>query len=265
MTALAVATFKSYLLKPFGMELHAEREDDSILDLSAAELRRLVADHGVVALRGFAALPDKSEFMGFARRFGDLLEWNFGHVLDLVVHDDPQNYLFTNGPVPYHWDGAFASAVPSFQIFQCLQSPAGGGGETTFCHTGRVIRGGTAAERSTWDKISIRYRTDKVAHYGGDIEQKLVGTHPVTGVSVFRFAEPVDGLNPLFLEISGLEGQSQDEFLRGFVPRLYADDVLYAHEWQNGDFLIADNHLLIHGRHAFKVNALRHIQRIHVL
>lgn len=253
-------------LEPFGVELRAERPDEPIYSLGADHLKRLVAEHGVVVLRGFAPLPDKDEFTSYARRFGDLLEWNFGFVLDLFVHDDPRNYLFTNGEVPYHWDGAFAAKVPSLQVFQCLQSPGpGSGGETTFCHTERVIRNAGASERRAWKKISIRYTTDKIAHYGGDIEQRLLDVHPEKDVPILRFAEPVNGLNPLFLEISGLQGQSQKEFLDSFVPRLYAADVLYAHEWRQGDFVLADNHLLIHGRNAFLTNAPRHIQRIHVL
>jgi alpha-ketoglutarate-dependent taurine dioxygenase len=266
MNALAETALASRSLDPFGIELKAEGRYESIHSLDIDHLKQLVADHGVVVLRGFSTFPDKDDFTAFARRFGDLLEWNFGFVLDLVVHDDPRNYLFTNGPVPHHWDGAFAARVPSLQIFRCLQSPgAGAGGETTFCDTARVIRNAGAAQRSAWEKISIRYQTEKIAHYGGVIEQKLVDVHPVKGVPILRFAEPVTGLNPLFLEVNGLEGESQEEFLNGFTPRLYSADVLYAHEWRTGDFVLADNHLLIHGRNAFKTNAPRRIQRIHVL
>lgn len=266
MTALAETSLVSKTLEPFGIELRAEGRNHSIIDLDIGELKHAVDKNGVVVLRGFATLPDKHDFIRFARRFGDLLEWNFGFVLDLVVHDDPRNYLFTPGAVPHHWDGAFGSRTPSLQVFQCLQSPgAGAGGETTFCDTAKVLRNATEKERRAWEHISIRYRTDKVAHYGGAIEQKLVDAHPTKGVPVLRFAEPVIDLNPLFLEIDGLGGESQDEFLGDFVPRLYAPDVLYAHEWRDGDFVIADNHLLIHGRNAFTRNAPRHIQRIHVL
>jgi alpha-ketoglutarate-dependent taurine dioxygenase len=266
MTTVTEITSTRRALEPFGIEIRAEGSDSSIVDLNVGELMRLVAANGVVVLRGFASMPKKDELVSFARRFGDLLEWNFGHVLDLFVHEEPRNYLFTHGEVPFHWDGAFAARTPSLQVFQCLRSPGpGSGGETTFCDTTRVIRDAGSAELRRWENISIRYQTEKVAHYGGEIMQRLVEAHPADDSPILRFAEPVDGLNPLFLEIDGLEGETQEEFLRRFTPRLYAAHALYAHEWREGDFVIADNHRLIHGRNAFRTNAARHIQRIHVL
>ncbi len=190
-------------LAPYGVVLDGGGGAD-VTALDPARLERLALEHRVVVLRGFAPL-ERDGFEAFGRRFGALLEWNFGFVLDLVVHDTPSNYLFTRGNVPYHWDGAFAEVVPRHQLFQCREAPAPGSGETTFCDTVRVVERATPAQRAAWARIAIEYRTDKQAHYGGEIRRPLLQPHPLTGATTIRFAEPLNDesvqLNPLFLQI----------------------------------------------------------------
>ncbi len=258
-------------LAPYGLLLQAGADTD-VTALEPALLERLALEHRIVVLRGFGAL-DKAGFEAFGRRFGVLLEWNFGFVLELVVHDAPSNYLFTRGNVPYHWDGAFAEVVPRHQLFQCVEAPKAGSGETTFCDTVRVVERTAPAERAAWERIAIEYRTDKQAHYGGQIRRPLLQPHPLTGATTIRFAEPLNGesvqLNPLFLEIFedgvALGEQRAREFLASFVPRLYEPAVFYAHPWRSGDFVLTDNHALLHGRRPFFASPRRHIQRLHVI
>lgn len=257
---------------PFGVQVTA-REPASVADLDAAWLRSLTLRHRIVSLRGFDRL-DKAALAAAAGRLGDLLEWDFGFVLDVVEHERPVNYIFTRGNAPWHWDGAFARQVPGFLFFQCLEAPAPGhGGETTFCDSPGVIAAATPSQRARWEAIEIVYRTEKRVHYGGEIRQKLVDRHPVTGESILRFAEPLNAqsvdLNPLFLEIRQdgrtLSQEDSERFLEDFIPLLYAKDVLYAHAWGEGDFVLADNHALLHGRNAYFDGGRRHLQRVHVI
>lgn len=249
-------------LKPFGLLLQGS---GNLAALEVSHLRTLVEEHRLVVLRGFDSLG-KDVFIEYARTWGPLLEWNFGEVLELEVADEPKNYLFTTGDVPLHWDGAFAKQEPNFQVFQCLKAPIpGSGGETVFCEATQAIEMATPEQRKRWEKISITYRTDKLAHYGGEITSKLVTTNPKTGTARLRFAEPpgpdtVD-LNPLSLHIEGGNASLIDE-MRNV---LYSDENCYAHSWQDGDFLLADNFALLHGRRPFSAHSPRHIQRIHVL
>lgn len=256
---------------PYGVLVHDTGNGD-LASLDPWMLEELAFEHRIVVLRGFRAL-DKAGFQAFGERFGALLQWNFGFVLDLVVHNAPKNYLFTCGNVPYHWDGAFAEVVPRHQLFQCIEAPQDGSGETTFCDTVGVVRRATAEERAWWKRIEIEYRTEKQAHYGGQIRRSLLQPHPVTGETTIRFAEPLNDesvhLNPLFLEIFedgiALDEKRAQEFLAGFVPKLYEPDVYYAHPWTSGDFLLTDNHALLHGRRPFFSSPRRHIQRIHII
>lgn len=256
-------------LSPFGGLLEATENQSDIRQLPIAHLCQLILDYRLIVLRGFSLL-ERDELSSYCQRWGELLAWNFGTVLDLVVHQNPENYLFTNGNVPFHWDGAFAEAVPRFLFFQCLKAPgAGSGGESLFCDTTGVLQGATPSQRKVWQNIEITYTTEKVAHYGGKITEPLVSKHPITNSPILRFSEPLNEesvhLNPLFLEVSELPPAEHEQFLSELIASLYLPQNCFAHEWQEGDFLVADNHALLHGRNPFLSDSLRHLQRVHIL
>lgn len=260
---------KHHTLDPFGLLLEAIGFQASIHQFIPSELRALVLRHRLVILRGFAVF-DRNSLIKYCRTFGDLLSWDFGYVLDLVVHENPQNYLFTNGNVPFHWDGAFAAAEPSFLFFQCLKAPlADGGGQSLFCDTTRVWQQLSCQKQELWEQIKINYRTEKVAHYGGVTTKHLVCQHPHTNEVILRFAEPLNeesvALNPLHLDVLGLSFHQHLQFLSDLKTMLYLPENCYCHQWCDGDILIADNHALLHGRRPFSSNSPRHLQRVHIL
>jgi alpha-ketoglutarate-dependent taurine dioxygenase len=201
----------------------------------------------VSIFRGF-----DGDVLDFARALGEILEWEFGAVNELTPHDDPRNYLYTSNEVPFHWDGAFAR-VPRYIVFHCLEP--GRGGETLFCDTPRLIAAAHPDEISRWQKISITYSTEKLAHYGGRFTSPLIARHPQSGETILRYAEPVDDLNPVHLEVHGALDRA------GLARRLR--DFSYAHTWRAGDLVVADNHALLHGRRAFQ--GARHLRRVNVL
>lgn len=254
-------------MRPFGKIVQAEQGAD-VRRLPPDLLRRWTVESKVVVMRGFDLL-DKEQLVDYCSNWGEILTWDFGAVLDLVIHDDPSNYLFSRGDVPFHWDGAFARATPSFFLFQCVSAPpAGSGGETVFCDTAEVVRRASADVRRRWESASITYRTDKVAHYGGQVTQPLLATHPVTGATTIRYAEPLDPeryLNPLFLTVSGIPAHEAGPFMADLRERLHDPEVCYHHEWRDGDIVIVDNHALVHGRNAFRGDPSRHLQRIQVI
>jgi L-tyrosine isonitrile desaturase/decarboxylase len=47
--------------------------------------------------------------------------------------------------------------------------------------------------------------------------------------------------------------------------RIYNPRYCYEHAWEQGDILIADNHALIHGRHALTRDCPRHLRRIQLI
>ena len=52
--------------------------------------------------------------------------------------------------------------------------------------------------------------------------------------------------------------------LQDLHQRLYDPRYFYAHQWQGGDVVIADNLGLLHGREGFTARSARHIQRVHI-
>jgi alpha-ketoglutarate-dependent taurine dioxygenase len=252
-------------LEPFGVVVRSAFEGERVERVPARLFGEWVARHGVVVARGFAPLADDA-LPEFGRRFGEVLEWDFGEVNELRVRSETKNYLYTNHEVPFHWDGAFVGRVPRYIVFQCETAPPPGtGGETLFCDTRHMLARAAPHMRESWERVRITYSTEKVVHYGGTFTSPLLATHPLSGELVLRYAEPVDDLNPVRLDIEGIVDESREAFLLDMRRRLREPEVCYAHAWRDGDILVADNHALLHGRRAFKESAPRHIRRVNVL
>jgi len=259
------------LLSPFGIQLEFSGSSGvTLANIPTEELKSLLAQHRLILMRGLAPITEQPDFAAQCRRWGDLLEWDFGAVFEVVEHADPQNYLFTSGSVPYHWDGAFATQVPWLQIFQCCEAPATpAGGETLFCNTPALWNALPHESRVQWETVEIAYTTDKVAHYGGAIRVPLVQTHPLTGETVLRFAEPANAttvsLNTPQLEVHGISPEQVPAFLAELIHHIYDPQWVFSHAWQAGDYLIADNHALLHGRTRYDQQSPRRLWRAHVL
>ena len=252
-------------LKPFGLVVTSKQPGSDLYALPTANLQQWVENQRVVILRGFAPLEAR-RFPQFCSRFGEILEWDFGAVNELRVQSEARNYLYTNREVPFHWDGAFAGRVPRYIFFHCDEAPPpGSGGETLFCDTVRLLEEAPPERRALWAQIDITYTTQKIVHYGGSFTSPMICSHLLNGNQVLRFAEPVVDLNPVQLEINGIPEEEQAAFLKDMHERLHNDAVCYRHEWRQGDVVIADNFVLLHGRDAFADNSPRKIRRVNIL
>jgi len=256
---------KETTLQPFGIVVAADPFGQSLHEMATAMLKGLVAQHRVLTLRGFAPLTETT-MLNFCKTLGAIMEWEFGSVNDLKVKENASNYLYTNREVPFHWDGAFAGKVPHYIFFFCEAAPeSNSGGETTFCDTIKLLRGLPADKFYHWQNVSVTYKTQKIVHYGGEFSSPLIATHPVSGEKVLRFAEPVKDLNPVTVEVQGLGPEAQVQFLKEMNQLLNSPLYCYAHTWQQGDIVIADNHALLHGRRAFVNASKRHLRRVNIL
>lgn len=253
-------------LNPFGYMLVCFKKNE-ILDLDIDELLAIVNKHKLLVLRGFAQV-DKELFVKFCQKFSNykFLEWNFGPVMEMKENEKPSNYLFSREEVPYHWDGAFY-IVPDFLVFSCVSAPKeNAGGETLFANTEEIYNSLPQETLSHWEKVFVEYETEKIAHYGGKIKVPLLQKHPHLSTNIIRYAEAVTTkLNPVQLNIYGLENCAQEKFISEMKEKLYHSQYCYQHLWQTGDVLIADNHSLVHGRTAFNVNSTRYLRRIQLI
>lgn len=191
-----------------------------------------------------------------------LLHWDFGPLMEMSFKAKAENYLFSSERVPFHWDGAFYKE-PSKLLFLCTESQ-GEGGETLFSNTEKIWESLSDEEKEKARKVTMIYRTEKKAHYGGEIRVPLVQKHPETGATILRVAERVETkLNPVELIIEGIE--DGEEFYSFLVSKLYRPEFMSAHQWEKGDLLICDNFTYLHGRHSLKTNLTRSFKRIQIL
>ncbi|WP_408096006.1 TauD/TfdA dioxygenase family protein [Peredibacter sp. HCB2-198] len=225
-------------------------------------------------LNGIAILKNqhfsKEELLTFAENLSDrpgeiqdkLLHWEFGPVMEMKFDQLAQNYLFSDEVVPFHWDGAFYRE-PRKLLFFCQESE-GNGGETLFVNTELLWNSLADKEKEDCTKVTLTYRTEKKAHYGGEIKVPLVQKHPSNGATILRLAEEVEThLNPVSLEISGIP--NADIFYQELRKKLYDPEFMYEHSWQKGDLLICDNFTFLHGRRALGGNLKRSFMRIQIL
>ncbi len=253
-------------LLPFGLKITA-KEAIPLSELAPLFLEKMARHEKIVLLRGFEP-PTRELFLSYCESIPGKrpLHWETGPVMEMKEDPNAKNYLFTSEAVPFHWDGAFHQ-VPQYLLFQCLQTPgASFGGETLFSNTEMMWQAADESTRESWSKLKLIYRTEKLAHYGGEVQTKMVDSHPYTGQTILRFAERVETkLNPVSIDISGIPDAEVDSFLSKVKAMIYSADFCYAHSWERGDIIIADNYSLIHGRTQYLKGAPRHLRRIQLI
>lgn len=247
-------------VEPFGLEVRGEGPPGA---LSPELLVDWLSRHRLIVLRGFAGLPGQA-LPDFARRLGELQSWDFGLVNELAERGDARNYLYTSRPVPFHWDGAFAGRAPRWIVFACDAAPDDGGA-TLFTDAVALLGLAEPAMRARWAAMRGTWRTEKVAHYGGSFTSALIGEHPASGEPVLRWAEPVVDLNPVTVELHGVDPSESPGVIADLAHRLRDPRVCLRHVWRPGDLLLADNHALLHGREGFASGAPRRLRRVNVL
>ena len=99
---------RSATLTPFGLLVHAPSPGTALADLPVEPLRRAVLQARLLVLRGFAPFADREALAGYCRAWGDLLEWDFGSVFEVVEQDiellrsyDNDEVIIPDGPVLY--------------------------------------------------------------------------------------------------------------------------------------------------------------------
>lgn len=261
---------KTKRLNPFGWLLESEQEDKCIANLDVSFLRELLVRDQLVVLRGFKTFASSEEFAHYCENWGEISVWPFGKVLELTEHNNPEDHIFDNNYVPLHWDGMYRPQVPEFQLFNCVQAPmAGQGGRTTFSNTILALQKAPDQVRALWDKVTGHYQR-KMEFYDSKTVSPIIEPHPYLDYSVIRYNEPPQTthrafLNPPSLEFTGVNADELVLFHDSLQKSLYSPDNFYAHEWQQGDVVIADNFSLLHGRESFEKKASRYLRRVHVL
>ncbi|WP_152021956.1 TauD/TfdA dioxygenase family protein [Candidatus Uabimicrobium amorphum] len=255
-------------LKPFGVLLEPWDENVSINDLDIEGARKLFGEEHLVLLRGFETFQAPEDFPNYCDSWGEVSVWPFGKVLELQQQHDPQDHIFDSSYVPMHWDGMYRSQVPEYQIFHCVAAPpAGKGGRTIFSNTILALDHTSPELKRLWSKVTGVYQR-KMEFYHSKVVSPIITKHPFKDYSVIRYMEPHEGedfINPPDLQYTGISDEELQIFHRSIKEAIYDPRHIYAHQWREGDIVIADNFTLLHGREAFISHSPRHIRRVHVL
>ena len=256
--------------KPFGVIVEPLEPLTDIRDVDVTMLRDLVWKERLLVLRGFRTFSQAQDFADYCERWGEISIWPFGKILELVEQNNPEDHIFDNNYVPLHWDGMYRPQVPEFQLFHCVKAPkAGQGGRTTFSNTVKALENTPPEMKQLWQKVTGHYQR-KMEFYDSKTVSPIIDQHPLRGFSVIHYNEPPSSgfgkfLNPPTLEFTGVSADEVAECHRTLRETLYSSENYYAHEWQEGDLVVADNFSLLHGREGFETKAPRHLRRVHVL
>ncbi len=256
--------------KPFGLLVKPIEKHTHVSTLNIEELRKLFEKKQLIVLRGFDTFQNADAFADYCESWGKVSLWPFGKVLELVEQDNPQDHIFDHSYVPMHWDGMYRPQIPEYQIFHCVKAPLPGyGGKTTFSNTLLVLENLSPELRVFFEKVTGVYQR-KMEFYSSKTVSPIITKHPFKNIGVIRYNEPHSEdqgkfINAPDLEFFGIPKEELEFFHKKLKEELYAPQHFYAHEWQDGDIVIADNFSLLHGREAFVSKSPRHIQRVHVL
>jgi taurine dioxygenase len=209
----------------------------------AAELRGLLAEHGVLSFPG-QELGD-AEFVAFLRAFGPLaFTKGEAHApgapeLNVVSNVGRETPPRSN----WHVDTSYVREPPAYTALRAVEIPSAGG-ETLF---------------------SNQYRAFETLPV--DLAERLAGrtiTHVVTGVEleegdesaaehpVFR-PHPLTGRIALYMTtpsrcaaISGMDAAAAEETIALLLEHSTREDNVHRHRWRPGDVVMWDNACVLH-------------------
>ena len=238
------------VLDPVGVQV----TDVSLHELdpdAVAELRDLLADHGVIHFPGQAI--DDTAFVAFLRAFGELV-FTKGekpvpgfpdlNVISNVGRATPPRSTF-------HVDTSYVRRPPAYTALRAVEIP-GRGGETLFSNQYRAFDTLPADVRTTLEGRSIRHVVTGVDPAALDDTDETAAEHPV-----FR-QHPLSGRTALYLStpkrcaaVSGMAAAQAEDVIAFLYAHSTRDDNVYRHAWAPGDVVMWDNGCVLHrGDHA---------------
>jgi taurine dioxygenase len=210
---------------------------------TAAKLRRLLADHGVLILPGQQV--DDAGFVAFLEQFGELT-FTKG---ETPVTGFPDLNVITNvgRKTPprsvFHVDTSYVRRPPAYTALRAVTIPAQGG-ETLFTNQYRAYETLPAEVRALLVGRTIRHVVTGLELSGDD---ETAAEHPV-----FR-RHPVSGRTSLFIStpercvsISGMADAQAREMIAFLYAHSTAAANTYRHLWSPGDVVMWDNGCVLH-------------------
>jgi taurine dioxygenase len=181
-----------------GAEVHGIDLARDLDEATTRELRRIWLEHGVVFFRDQELPP--AQFLGFARKFGEVVEYPFVKGLDdfpLIIPVVKLEHERNNFGGIWHSDTAYLETPPMASTLVALEVPPYGGDTLFACQYAayealsvgmKKLLAGLYAVNSSSKADVTRTREDRIAERGTaqakqvlEAEHPVVRTHPETG------------------------------------------------------------------------------------
>ena len=279
---------------PFGALVEGWESDQPSGAERTTQLRRALADHLVLVLRGHR-VPSHDELAGLARGFGELAQAAelFGvaspHPDILPVTNEPdvdgnQKGVEGGGILPWHTDYSYLERPAKESFLEAFQIPETGGA-TSFCNMYRAWEGlpvdrrerlggqrgwhstlafmpaKTAEESAAERAATERERKNPYLHDPGP---QHVVWHPMA------YEHPESKRKALYADsfLHQIEGLSLEESIRvrqELIETATRPDNVYTHEWELGDLVIFDAVGSLHRRGSFDLRQTRNMRQLSTL
>jgi taurine dioxygenase len=242
-------------------------------EASAAQLRALLDEHGLLVLRapGLSA----ADHVAFLKLFGPIFDEardksGMSHVSNVIG-------VFPNGRLLFHQDYAF---TPSPHAVQSLyaEEVAGAVAPTLFVSNVQGYRRLSRGQRESWAALSAVHARDATRRGGPDDEfvrvrlldkpdgddpsryprarHALIQRHPRTGA-------PLLFANEYYMShVVELPPEDGERVIQEACAVLYQPEAVYAHEWREGDLVVWDNIALQHARAEVRPDTRRTLRRV---
>ena len=226
-------------------------------DATSAAIRRVWLEHLVVFFRDQDLTP--AQFLGFAQRFGEPIEYPFVKGLDDYPKIIPVLKLAhetVNFGGIWHSDTAYLDAPPMASMLIAREVPPAGG-DTEFANMylayetlsdgmKRLLEGLTAINSSAAADVS-RTREDRIKDSArADAKKEYVAAHPIVRV------HPETGRKALYVNSAhtiGFEGMTTEEsapLLRYLFRHQVRPDFTCRFRWRPGSIALWDNRCAQH-------------------
>lgn len=270
----------------FGREIIGLDLEGGISPETAAALRQVWLDHGILLFRGIGTSPEVQ--LELSRCFGELEP----HPIEKFrLPSHPELILLSNengpiGPVyeydgvptaqriPWHTDLAFTTTPNAGALLRMVRKVETGG-QTGWLDTAGAydaLDDGTKEEIADLEAVylfragleEMRFnkqggkrvspRNDNYPHFP-PVANPLVWTHPETGRKVLN----VSTLNIEY--IVGQRNEQGDALITRLIEHALQPQFQYVHDWENNDMVLWDNRRTMHAAFGHPVDQIRIVHR----
>lgn len=229
-------------MSPIGARV-ADVRVDALGDDAVTEVRRLLAEHGVLVFTEQDA--DNEAFLAFLRSFGRTV-FTVGetpvpgfpdlNVISNVGRTTPPKSTF-------HVDTSYVAHPPVYTSLRAVTVPAEGG-QTLFTDQYRAY---DTLDPELREKLDGRTVTHVVTGVDPGDDQETSAEHPLFAV------HPISGRTSIYLStpqrcvaVSGMTAEESAEVVLELFEHCTAEENTLRHRWSPGDVVIWDNRVVMH-------------------